>query len=123
MPTRGRWSQPLLAAVLAIFCIGVGSAQGAEHPIIHHAGILRSVDLKSQTLVIDERPRLGPPLLTRLHLTEETVLIRVQRVDGKFRGVQLSSDQLKKGEYLVVRGVDQKGVHLAEMIWSLGPAD
>lgn len=121
MASGKRW-QRLLAGGLILVLGGLGSARAAVHPTIHHAGVLRSVDSTSKTLVIDERVRLGPPLLVRIHVTEETVLVRVRSVDGEFRGDRLPWDQLKVGEYVVVRGIDRDGVHLAEMIWSLGPA-
>ena len=53
---------------------------------IHHAGGLRSVDLAVGFLVIDERVRLGSPLLTRIHVADGTVLVRVRRAGGEFRG-------------------------------------
>lgn len=123
MTIARRWQRWLVAGIL----VGLASwpivGLAEDRPTIHHAGVLRSVDVAAGILVIDERVRLAPPLLTQIHVTGETVMMRVKRVGGEFRGERVRLDELKIGEYLVVRGVDQGIRHHAEMVWSLGPAE
>lgn len=118
--TGYRWRMPLGCAL--VLFTAAAALEAAEHPTIHHAGTLISVDLASGALVLDERERLGPPLLTRIVVAGEAVIIRVIRVGAEFRGQEVPLSQLRPGEYLAVRGVDLGDRHLAQMIWSLGPA-
>lgn len=108
---------------LAALLIGVGPAVAGEHPTIHHAGVVRSLDLASGVLVLNERAWVGPPVLTRIHVSETTVVIRVRRAGEEFRGERIPLSQLRAGDFLAVRGIDQGDRHHAEVIWSLGPAE
>lgn len=110
-----------LFAIALLFAV-VDAAWAGEHPTIHHAGIVRSVEPATGVILVDETMRLGPPLVTRIHVTAETVVIRVGRTEAEFRGEPVPLDQLRDGDYVVVRGVDRGDRHLAEVIWSLGPA-
>jgi hypothetical protein len=79
MASRRRWSERLLVGFAVGLLSAPGSVTAQDHAAIHHAGVLRSVDAKAGVLVIDERVRLGPPLLTRIHVDAGTTLVRVRR--------------------------------------------
>lgn len=98
------------------------SAAAGEHPTIHHAGVVQSVNLAAGIVVLDEALRLSPPLITHIEVTEETAVVKVIRVEGEFRGQRVTLQHVNTGDYVVVRGVDRADRHHAEMIWSLGPA-
>lgn len=81
------------------------------------------MDLAAGVLVVNERSWVGPPVLTRIYVSDATVVVRVRRAGEEFRGERIPLGQLRVGDFLAVRGIDQGDRHHAEVIWSLGPAE
>lgn len=114
----------LLAAGSAIGSILSAPPTGAEEvPTIHHAGVIRAIDLAAGQLVVAEGPRVGPAALTTIRVTSATTVIRLGREGGTVVGKPVALFTLQPRDYVVVRGIDRDGEHLAEVIWSFGPPE
>lgn len=109
-------------ATVAMLATLAGPTGAADHPTIHHAGVVRAVDASAGYLVLDEGPRLGPTTRTTIRFTATTIVVRLVRDAAGVAGRPIALTALQVGDYVVVRGFDPSGEHVAEVVWSFGPA-